>query len=300
MIVKNCLKCLCFSLYIYKKRNVDFLLLCIGLSGAVCGVFLLMRFTESNMVYDNLRYATSNRIGADIAGGNVNVVAMNMCFAFSAWLYLTQSEKAIRRKIIMYGMLIFVVATSLLTGARKILAFYVIAFFFANSGMKFRNKVLIVIGFGLLYAALIYVEPLYYLVGHKLNILGNESSHGMYAESDNTRKNLVIGALNLFTQNPLGYGYGGVTYHLGMYSHNNYTEVLASGGLLGFVCYYALYVRSLFVSYKMRKDLFCKFCWYTLLGVMALEIGQITVTNPMPYVFYALLGGMEYRTVNDA
>lgn len=70
---------------------------------------------------------------------------------------------------------------------------------------------------------------------------------------------------------------------------NNYMEVLASLGLIGFILYYSVYAWELYKSYSYRRDNSCQFCFYTLVGILILEIGQITCYYPMIYVFVPLI-----------
>lgn len=289
-LIKNCIKAICIAIYLWKWRTPRMIIFFVGTGGVVCGCALLARFFDSSLVFSNLKYATVSRIGADIAGGNVNVVAMNMCFAFSSWLYFTNRDNSKVMRLIAYICLVFVAGTAMLTGARKILLFFVVSFFIANSEAQFKYKVITIVGILGLYLALMYVEPLYFLVGHKIDFFNESEAFAMYGESDNIRMNLARGGFELFLSNPLGIGFGNVTNILGTYSHNNYIEVLASSGLVGFFAYYYIYFVGLYKSFKYRTNMLFKYCLFTLAGLMIIELGQVTYLYSIPFFFFPILG----------
>ena len=108
-------------------------------------------------------------------------------------------------------------------------------------------------------------------------------------------------------ENPL-LGYGLNNYHLfhwsGVYSHNNYIEVLVSLGIIGFIIYYSIFINSATVLIKKREYLkpihfllafsilssfvfgygmvqfYSKGIWI-LMGVILAEIDNIAFANNM-------------------
>ena len=297
-LIKNCLKALCISLYLFKRKTPVPLISSIAFSGIICGAELLAGFLSSSLSFTELKYATNSRIGADIAGGNVNIVAMNMCFAFSAWLYLIRSQKKLWIQRVFYGCLIFITGTALLTGTRKILPFFVITFFMANSDMKFKYKLITFIGIVGLYLALMNIEPLYFLVGHKIDFFNTSKAYSMYKGSDSDRLMLALGAIDLFTNHPFGLGFGNVVNYLGAYAHNNYTEVLASAGIFGFILYYGLYFWGLHISYRNRHDAISRYCLLTLVGLMVIEFGQVTYLYSLPFFFFPILCAVSIKNLD--
>lgn len=287
-VVKNCLKALIISLYLYRKKNADILIFSIALSGTLCGFELLRLFLDSSMIYTQLKYATNSRIGAEIAGGNVNIVALNMCFAFSALLYLAKNKTEIIIKRLLYACLAFVIATSLLTGTRKIILFYVAGFVIANNNMKLRHKIITMLSLVGLYLALMHIEPLYFLVGHKIDFFSDNKAYSMYDGSDDNRLALALGAVNLFLEHPLGIGFGNTINYLGTYAHNNYVEILASLGIIGFLTYYGIYFYGLHEAFKYRRNELCRYCLYTIVGLMIIEFGQVTCLYPIIYIFFPI------------
>ena len=246
-----------------------------------------------------MRRATVSRGGADVAGGNVNIASMNMCFSFSSWLYLVKSSKQTRDKLIAYLCLGFVAATTLLTGSRKILLFFAIAFVFAHFDAKARYKMVGLVGIIVLYVAMMKIDALYFIIGHKIDFFSDSANYTMYEETNSDRMNLLQTGLRLCWEYPYGIGFGGSNRFMGVYTHNNFVEVLLSLGLFGFVVYYAAYYLVAIYGWKNKKnDLVYDYLFYTVVGLMAVEIGQVTCLYTMPVVFLSM--GLTCITGNVA
>lgn len=288
IVFKNLLKGFCITFYLYIKKNDKFLIKSIAFAGLVCGCFIITSFLSNPISNFELKYASNSRVGVEIAGDNVNVVAMNMCFAFASCMCLAKDASKKNIKIFWYLSLAFIVFSSFFTGTRKAIAVFVIIFVLANNDMKLKYKLLGLLIFFVMYWALMNIDVLYFLLGHKFDFFGN-NAYKMYDYSDQIRRELLINSWNIFKANPWGSGFGAVQSMLGVYSHNNYIEVLTSLGFFGFAFYYAIYIWFLCKSFFLRKDIFCQFCFYTLVGIMVLEFGQITCYYPMIYVFVPLI-----------
>lgn len=76
-----------------------------------------------------------------------------------------------------------------------------------------------------------------------------------------TRLHLVKSGLNMFRQNPLlGVGMGQYRFNIidyggprSTYAHNNYVELLSSGGAIGFVLYYGVVLSAWLRAYRRRR-----------------------------------------------
>lgn len=290
IIVRNMVKVLLFTLYLNNTASLKKLICYIAVSGVVCGLFLVGEFFSSGMVYTDLRYATNSRVGASIAGGNVNVVSMYMCFAFAACLFMSDNSRTRSEKLLYLIFAIFIVATSLLTGSRKILYFYVVVYALYNlsKGPKFLVSFVLVLGVS--YFALMNIEPLYFLVGHKIDVFGGSSAYLMYGESDQERMNAAIGGLRTFLAFPLGIGFGNSYNYIGIYAHNNFVEVLMDGGLVGFLAYYWVYARGILIGFRNKENCpISKFIFVTTIGLLLLEIQQVTYLYSIPIVYLSIL-----------
>lgn len=289
IVIKNMLKCFLFFIYMKDEDRIEKVLKYIGVSGIVCGVVLTIEFLKSGMSYDNLLYATISRIGADIAGGNVNIVGMDMCIAFVSWLYLTGKQNNKSLKTIAFIFLGFVLLSSLLTGSRKIIAFYVVTFAIANIQSSKRNIVLVICGFVFLYIAMMEIEPLYFLIGHKFDFFSGNTAYKMYQDTNQDRVSMIGIGLQTFLENPWGIGLGNTREIVGSYTHNNYVEILVSLGVVGFLVYYFPYFYTIKYCIKNKSNALARFVIYSLIGFMLLEFWQVTYLYSVPMVFLAVV-----------
>ena len=299
IVIKNLLKVFFFYSYMREERRIEKLIKYVGIAGVICGINILLEFLGSGMSYSNLKYATINRIGAEIAGGNVNIVGMDMCIAFASWLYMVGRIEKKPMKVTAFCIMAFILATSLLTGSRKILIFYVVTFVIANLQSSKRNLILVIGGMIALYVALMEIEPLYFLIGHKLDFFGGNTAYTMYRDSDVNRLVLAERGLRTFIDRPWGIGFGNSRNYIGSYAHTNYVEVLASLGLIGFPIFYSSYFHSLYVCSKNRSQPLCRYTIYTVIGILLLELGQVTYLYSVPMAFLAIIMAIAATIYNN-
>ncbi len=300
IILKNVIRAIAFSIYLSSEKRSENIIRFIAIGGIVCSFFLLKTYFDSNMILTDYKYVSYNRIGSEIAGGNVNIVAMNMGFAFTACLYLYKQCKKRKEKYWYSIVLIFIMGTSLLTGTRKILAYYIVVYFFynfLNNKHKIKKLFLIFIILFIGYYFILKIEVLYYLIGHKIDFFSSNKLYNAYQYSDNLRYNLIKKGVELFFENPiLGIGYGNTTNYLGAYTHNNYIEILTSGGLISFFIYYSIYIYAAIKNfYKSKKNDISLYIILSLIGLLPLEMGQVTYLFSIIWVFFSLAGTYSAR-----
>lgn len=289
VLFRNSVKIWLFTIYLKDDEALKKLIGNFTIGGLLTGAFLISKFFRAELSYSNLKYATISRIGADIAGGNVNIVGMNMCFAFAATMYLISIAQEKKWRVIYAMCAVFIVGTSLLTGSRKILIFYIVVFILYNiqRGPKFILSFLAVAILG--YLALMYIEPLYFLIGHKVDFFRESTAYTMYDVSDETRLKLAQQGLSTFLLYPWGIGFGNSYNYIGSYAHNNLIEILMDGGIFGFIIYYALYINGIRLGFKHREQSpISNYVYITLTGLVLLEIGQVTYLYSVPVVFFAI------------
>lgn len=290
IIFKNVVRCFAFSIYLSTNQHCKRIINFMGVAGIICSVFLISSYLDSSMTFSDYRYATLDRVGAEIAGGNVNIVAMNMAFAFTAWLILFKNVNSRTKKVIFFCCMIAVVGTSLLTGSRKVLLYYLIVILIYNllcNDGRIKNITLLVMTLLIVYYCLMNIEPLYYLIGHKVDFFSGNTLYELYDQSDSVRSDLALGGLELFMDNPLtGVGFGNTFNYFGMYTHNNYTELLACGGMIGFCVYYSiyLYIAERCVGRWRSNELYL-YIFLALIGLIVLEFTQVTYLYGIPWLF---------------
>lgn len=113
--------------------------------------------------------------------------------------------------------------------------------------------------------------------------------------------------LNLFLQNPvLGIGIANANIYTNMYYghdhylHNNYIELLACGGLVGFLFYYSFFIYLLYTFWKCRqiRDREYDICVLLLVIHLIMDYGMVTFYDKTNYVFL-LLFWLEANKLKD-
>lgn len=193
------------------------------------------------------------------------------------WDLLLNEEKNKKRKInylIKIMFLLIICIGIIASGTRKAILCPIIFIMFGYY-LKYKKKFLklfisFIIIFMLLffgYKIIMNNETFYNRIGVRIDsmvnsIFNNSKSDGSLNERDLLRK-LSIQA---WLESPvIGNGLHAFRYyslmHNGpyLYSHCNYTELLADLGLIGFLCYYAAYLYLLFQCIKKSKNT----CFYT-------------------------------------
>ena len=166
------------------------------------------------------------------------------------------------RKVVKALLYLTFVATVLWSGSRTSLIVLVLgAFGFfiitAENQLKvLRNIIAVICGMVVLYFAIMRIPSLYNIIGNRMERLFSFVSTGTAGElSIGWRQQMIEYGLTLFKRHPIfGVGIDSFRYYYGVegtttfhstYSHNNYIELLADGGLIGFALYYSVYFIGL-------------------------------------------------------
>ena len=129
-------------------------------------------------------------------------------------------------------------------------------------------------------------------------IFGQRSGIGNSTES---RMYLVETAQKVWMEHPVwGVGWNNFRYHnaLGLYSHNNYIEVLTCLGIVGFALYYSQHARTLYVALSKknrRRNSWVKLVLGTLLGMLVIEVGAVAIYSREIMLIYLIVLTMYDR-----
>ena len=115
--------------------------------------------------------------------------------------------------------------------------------------------------------------------------------------SDIERNRMVEFGLELFKERPIhGYGMNNFSrlYYLNTYSHNNYIELLVSGGVVAFVLYYLMLLLPAFGLLLNRKkgeklDPLHLMLWVWLMVEMAFGVAMVQVYNKNSWLLIGVL-----------
>jgi O-antigen ligase len=231
----------------------------------------------------------SGRLGSDInlnilgsvVTYNSNTVAMVAGFTYFIYLYKYNNNK----NLLDLCLLLWLVIIVLLTGSRKglLLLFFGTSalIFILNPKKLFRNILITSIVSIALYWVLMNIPLFYNIAGFRMEallniILGEEVDEA----SANTRNLYIERGWEYFLQKPwTGYGldnFRNLPGSYGTYSHNNYIELLVSGGIPAFIFYYGIRIIVLIKLFINRnKFQINKLLFIILLALLIVEYGFV-------------------------
>ena len=142
------------------------------------------------------------------------------------------------------------------------------------------------------------VDPLYNVLGSRMEELVNGVLGGNADSSFDTREEMAQLGIKWFWEKPfLGYGLGNYSMLYGAltgrytYSHNNFVEILVSGGLVGFIIYYSIYAFifiKLFKSVFIKKDVLSIILFAVNIVSLVLHISDISYYSTLNNCFLML------------
>ena len=257
--------------------------------------------------------ATSWRtLGAERLGTgtemNANLLAMFCVYGLTLSLYLKRDSSRPKwywAKIAIYVLFV------LLSGSRKglllILLVWLIVSLAHGRKRMVRNVLLLLLGAFALYYAVMTVDVLYNVVGHRVENLLHFLQDGTTSEGSlDSRRELVEFGWSYIVQNPwTGYGYDcfkvmspipSGTSEYNLYSHNNYIELLFSGGIFAFVIYY---VPMLLILKNLIRNIKTDPCVVYLLAIFAakhaIEYAYVSYYSRVDaYLIAVILGALLY------
>ena len=236
-----------------------------------------------------------DRIGVDTINEmwNANNIGLKMCIGFAISLYFLTKQRKLFEKIIYIASAVFFVFVALFTGSRKALLMIMalLVIFYWLKAKKHRILIFILAcGVAVaLYYLVMTVEPLYNVLGSRMEelvkgVFGGGTTEGSF----NVREKMAQLGINWFWEKPFfGYGLGNYSMLYGAltgkytYSHNNFVEMLVSGGLVGFIIYYSIYA---FIFIKLLKSIFIK---RDVLSIVLFSINIIALILQVGLVSYS-------------
>lgn len=301
--------------YITREHKLAFALRTYSLSGFITAIYILLKTGITN----------GDRLG-DVVGDS-NLIGITLALSCTAAMFLLyyDSDGGIARRgtklrylirIITMGLIVF------LTGSRTaslllIIAAVILIYVSASVYQWKASKVLLITAF--LGAALLACGWLIMNVPYFYSTLGvriisffqvvTGQTSQIQEQSTTIRGVFAVRAFKWFLERPIfGNGIGAFpaynqTFTDGWYcfSHCNYTELLASVGLLGFLAYYGIFIKGLFQavwnrsSYTLYTPLLIAFLIETLIG----DIGLVVYYEKVTWILIALIAAMiSYKEVS--
>lgn len=269
--------------------------------------FAIMAYTFYRYGFRNINYYVLNSTRFEDTYANINSIAMLLSVSIIVSLY-----KALYVKPKVYHLLsvfsIYLIAAS---GSRKALIMLAIGIV-AILVVRFSSKNVIVslfkyiaIGIALFYAfRFVLGTELFSGINHRMDgLIALITGSGTVDHSSWLRQQYIKIGIEQFGKTPIfGIGIGntglllGSTIGSGTYLHNNYVELLASGGILGFIAYYQMYI-SLVVEYVKKwsqEDKELVILTILMMIILIMDYGNVSYYSKHTY-FYLLMLYLKYK-----
>lgn len=226
---------------------------------------------------------------------------------------------------------VYILANIVISGSRKVIIVSVVAFLFLYLVSSIKgtifSKVKRILIIGAILVAILFIitqnEFLNNLIGHKTMLAIREIFSANVDRTEDysayQRSVLIQEAIKVFKKHPvLGVGYYCYKYYneWDLYAHNNYLELLADLGIVGFVAYYSFYVKSILDyfqskikfngSFKLKIKIDLTNSKWNILGLtfmltlLIMEYGHVTFFRPyvlLPIMVVTL--GIENMKQNE-
>lgn len=249
----------------------------------------------------------STRVTSELL--NSNTLGMCAAFAIMINLYLLLSKKI---SLWTVTLLFFGMVVVIASGSRKALVslFLGIFLFFLVRSLRKNQQTLPLFRFLIALPVVAFIGyqilrlPIFSGIMKRMEGMFNIVVGGTVEKSAMIRMSLAQLGLELFKQHPLlgvgidnprlyTYEVVGETYYL----HNNYMEILSSGGIVGFISYYWIYVKLL-ISYIRRRDFddlqYC-ICFVILILLLIMDYGMVSYYSKSTYIFLFLFVEFEKK-----
>ena len=244
------------------QKDIEFVLKLLLFACLINSVYLIL---TNISVLTQQTEEFGDRLGAN-ENWNANSIGIMTSVSSIIALYFLKISPKKSVKFFYAAAIAFLIFVSLITGSRKavvILMGGMAAYIFASSkGKRIRAVFLIALIIILLWYVVMEVPYFYSVIGWRIEaFLSQYTGEGELDNSASTRQVLIEAAIDAWRKSPVfGHGldcfryFGRLATGKDYYAHNNFVELLADLGIVGFVSYYAGYLYVLVKSWKNRAN----------------------------------------------
>lgn len=280
--------------HVRQNKNPEILVCAVYATGVVMTISMIVAYGGVGNLLHLMR--EGYRLGGIVNNANDVGMALSLASVVAFFLFLNKKYWNI------FPAIVFAI-TSMATGSRKVVIMLALGGFLSvislldfSKGKGKRNT--LILSSSLLFIVLCFVMlftvPAFLNMKTRfLTMLNSLAGKAGGDGSTDTRMEMIKVGWNTFKSHPfLGLGIG-TSSLLGFntYLHNNFIEILASLGLLGFMLYYSIYVVSFFRAIPLIKQrnktailaIVINVCW------IAVQVGTVTYETKDTYYYLALL-----------
>lgn len=273
--------CMCIRNGLLKQMLQDFVL-----AALVTCLYACIKSGPATFLVKTLGYFT---LGTQL--WNSNYLGCLAAYAFLCILVIKKinSDTLLSNKIVTAVLVTIFWITIIWSGSRTALLVGVIGFCIfsvisaKNSEVTLRRILTIIAFVVFLYFLIMKVPVLYDVIGNRMERLFDFVGQGVVEEkSIDWRNQMIAYGFTLFAENPI-FGVGIDSFRIYFYqkaafmtyAHNNFIELLADGGIVGFILYYSIFIKGL-VEYRKSKISYKKYLLLLLAALLLSDISSIS------------------------
>ena len=279
----------------FEYKSIESVLKAIMYGGYLVVIYAFCRMGSSGII----RLVTSN---ARITNEFFNVNTIGMCAAYALVIniyFIFYEHLKIRDLLMLPAAVLLIVSQSrkaIIIVVLGIIGIYVLRNITKkNFGLSLLKLVLGVVLLGIAFYLIARLPIMQPIIKRLNDILDMFSGTGNRATNSSWIRFAYIDlGIELFKKNPLlGIGIGNANiytqmyYHHNHYLHNNYVELLACGGIIGFVIYYAmhLYLIVNYIKYRKYRDREYDICLILLILNLIIDYGVVSYYDKANFLF---------------
>ena len=263
----------CVVQYIDTMKDVNTVIFAYMLAGLALAIYVYAQYGSEfwSLMQSATDYESGHvdRLGSNLT--NSNTISMyTMISALIALYYVFFDRESKIRTIFCIMAAAFCFVVSMAGASRKSIVLLLAAFvcFWLYSSLGDRNilkqmrNVLLLVGGVIVLFWLIATQPIFSAISVRMDTFFNMFRGGEVTSSEVNRSGLIDRGIAVWMDNFLfGDGTAASMYYFGVYSHNNFVEILMNTGVVGFLVFYGIYPVAIYlywrnaVAYKAQSKL---------------------------------------------
>jgi O-antigen ligase len=249
--------------------------------------------------------AAEGRLDSDFA--NINTIAVLAAISIVLTFFQLMYYRISFSMILSIPEIIMVAATGSRKGFMIVVLGIILLFIFKYASHNLFKTILRYILIAILLIIVfrfILMLPIFFGVEERMKgLIATFTGSGTIEHSALLRKEYIEAGIEQFKKTPIfGIGIGNSGYILmnaygkNTYLHNNFVEMLASGGVVGFLIYYAMFLWPICIIWKYRKfGDSCKVAVIILMIILLImDFGQVSYYSKTTY-FYLMVFYLEAK-----
>ena len=272
----------------------------------------LIRILEISALVISLRFVISvpvaywgtirSTVNTGIFSNNDTAMTLSFISTIILWEVVEGIRPLTRQRIIGFVYISIFMFIVLMMGTKKGLVIFgigAISLYLYKSKNVVQSVIRIIIIYVvllILYYFLLNNNFLYEIIGNRVELMISGFLGGNTDKSTATRLLFAQNAFDEFENHPfIGIGQDGFRYvnkYQFTYSHNNYVELLANLGIIGFCMYYWIYAKLLNASFKIIKNNILPFV--LLITLVVVDLSSVSYSSESKGIWLGIIMGFGH------